>query len=121
MKTADNQAGTLFIIDVRFRPPMSESFKTPACWEHAIMAFQKYAAFFQPHELEALNAAYDAAWEKIVTNAITPGEALNLKNRLSQVILASACNGERDPKQLEQIAVRALASRRGMQPSAEQC
>jgi hypothetical protein len=45
------------------------------------MAFQKYAAFFQPHELEALNAAYDAAWESIVTKPMTPAEAVNLKEQ----------------------------------------
>jgi hypothetical protein len=85
------------------------------------MAFREYAAFFQPHELEALNAAYDAAWENIVTKLMTPAEAVNLKNRLAQVILASACTGERDANRLKQIAVRALSSRRPKQLQAERC
>jgi hypothetical protein len=86
------------------------------------MAFRKYAAFFQPHELEALNTAYNVAWERMATKPMNTAEASNLKNRLAQVILASACTGERDAKRLEQIALRALASgRSGKQLEAEQC
>jgi hypothetical protein len=49
-------------------------------------------------------------------------EASDLKKRLAQVILASACTGERDAKRLEQIALRALSRRRsGKQLEAEQC
>ena len=36
------------------------------------MIFEKYAAFFQPHELDALTAAYDAAWQQ-VRHASTSG------------------------------------------------
>lgn len=86
------------------------------------MAFRKYAAFFQPHELEALNTAYNAAWERLATKPMDTAEASDLKNRLAQVILASACTGERDAKRLEQIAVRALSSRPTCkQLEAEQC
>jgi hypothetical protein len=86
------------------------------------MAFTKYAAFFQPHELEALNTAYDAAWTRMATKPMTSAEASSLKNKLAQVILASACTGERDPKQLEQVALRALSSRRSSkQLQAERC
>ena len=102
---------------------MTESFKAPAwLWEHANMAFRKYAAFFQPHELAALNTAYNAAWERIATKPMDTAEASDLKKRLAQVILASACTGERDAKRLEQIALRALSRRRsGKQLEAEQC
>ena len=102
---------------------MTESFKAPAwLWEHANMAFRKYAAFFQPHELAALNTAYNAAWERIATKPMDTAEASDLKKRLAQVILASACTGERDAKRLEQIALRALSRRRSSkQLEAEQC
>jgi hypothetical protein len=73
------------------------------------MTFKKYAAFFQPHELEALTAAYDAVWQHIqATNAIEAAEALVLKDNLAQIILASACTGERDTERLKQIALRAV-------------
>ena len=102
---------------------MTESFKAPAwLWEHANMAFRKYAAFFQPHELAALNTAYNAAWERIATKPMDTAEASDLKKRLAQVILASACTGERDAKRLEQIALtRSLASPVWQQLEAEQC
>jgi hypothetical protein len=86
------------------------------------MAFQKYAAFFQPHELDALNAAYDAAWKRIATKSIRVSESADLKSRLARVILASACTGERDAKRLERIALRALLGRHsGKQLQAERC
>ena len=76
------------------------------------MTFQKYAAFFQPHELEALTAAYDAVWQHVgATNAIETTEASVLKNNLVQIILASACTGERDAERLKQIALRAVLSK----------
>jgi hypothetical protein len=79
------------------------------------MTFQKYAAFFQAHELEALTAAYDAVWQHIrATNAIEASEALVLKNNLAQIILASACTGERDTERLKQIALRAVLSKQGI-------
>jgi hypothetical protein len=71
--------------------------------------FQKYAAFFQPHELEALSTAYDAAWQQVrATRAIEAAQTSVLKNNLAQIILASACTGERDTKRLKQIALRAV-------------
>ena len=86
------------------------------------MAFRKYAAFFQPHELAALNTAYNAAWDAACDQAHGSAEASDLKNRLAQVILASASTGERDAKRLEQIALRALSSRPTCkQLEAERC
>ena len=76
------------------------------------MTFQKYAAFFQPHELDALTASYDAAWQQIqAIKPITPREASVLGNNLAQIILASACTGERDTERLTQIALRAVLSK----------
>ena len=45
------------------------------------MAFRKYAAFFQPHELEALNTAYNAAWERLATKPMDTVEASDLKEQ----------------------------------------
>jgi hypothetical protein len=76
------------------------------------MTFQKYAAFFPPHELDALRAAYDAVWQHVrATKAIEAREASVLKNNLAQIILASACTGERDTERLKQIALRAVLSK----------
>jgi hypothetical protein len=76
------------------------------------MTFQKYAAFFQPHELKSLTAAYDAVWQQVrASNAIEAKQASVLKNNLVQIILASACTGERDAERLKRIALRAVLSK----------
>jgi hypothetical protein len=82
------------------------------------MIFKKYAAFFQPHELDALTAAYVAVWQEVrATGHIRASEASVLKNNLAQIILASACTGERDAERLKQIALRAVLSKlRNKQP-----
>ena len=88
--------------------------KAPA-WSVAVtvMTFKKYAAFFQPHELDALTAAYDAAWQQVqARQPMKDGEAVVQKNNLAQIILASACTGERDAERLKQIALRAMLSKR---------
>jgi hypothetical protein len=87
------------------------------------MTFQKYAAFFQPHELEALSSAYNAAWQQVwTTRALNAAEAAITKNNLAQIILASACTGERDVERLKQIALRAVTgSRRAREPAQSQC
>ena len=83
------------------------------------MIFKKYAAFFQPHELDALTAAYVAVWQEVrATEQVKASEASVLKNNLAQIILASACTGERDTERLKQIALRAVLSKlRNKQPS----
>jgi hypothetical protein len=82
------------------------------------MIFKKYAAFFQPHELDALTAAYVAVWQEVRASDVRASEASVLKNNLAQIILASACTGERDTERLKQIALRAVLSKlRSKQPS----
>ena len=81
------------------------------------MIFKKYAAFFQPHELDALTAAYVAVWQEVRASDVRASEASVLKNNLAQIILASACTGERDTERLKQIALRAVLSKlRNKQP-----
>jgi len=122
MKTCFEQADKLFI-GAHVRQLRLRALRLlPSLWEHAIVTFRKYSAFFQPHELEALNAAYDAAWERLRTKTMNGPEAANLKSRLAQVILASACSGERDAKRLEHNALRALLGHRNnKQLQAERC
>ena len=70
----------------------------------------------QPHELDALTAAYDAVWQEVqATLHIKAIDASVLKNNLAQIILASACTGKRDAERLKQIALRAVLSKQGMQ------
>jgi hypothetical protein len=82
------------------------------------MVFKKYAAFFTPHELDALTSAYVAVWQQVrATKDVRACEASVLKSNLAQIILASACTGERDAERLTQIALRAmLGKRRNKQP-----
>jgi hypothetical protein len=78
------------------------------------MPFKAYADFFQPHELNALAAAYDAAWQHLCTTSVgmTSEQRSDLKNRLAKIILASACTGERDMERLKEIALRGLSGPR---------
>ena len=46
------------------------------------MIFKKYAAFFQPHELDALTAAYDAVWQQVrATKPIRAERGLGAKEQ----------------------------------------
>jgi hypothetical protein len=73
------------------------------------MPFQKYSPFFAPEELRALTAAYDATWQQLACEAaLNDAQAAVLKRNLAQIILASACNGEREPERLKRVALRAL-------------
>ena len=87
------------------------------------MTFQKYAAFFQPDELDTLTAAYDAVWQQVwTTSAMDNAQAAVIKSNLAQIILASACAGERDIERLKEIALRAVtANRRIMEPEPSYC
>jgi len=73
------------------------------------MPFQKYSLFFAPEELRALTAAYEATWQQLACEAaLNEAQAAVLKRKLAQIILASACNGERQPERLKGVALRAL-------------
>ena len=52
---------------------------------------------------------YQAAWQHFqVTPTTAPHQADILKKNLAQIILASACKGEREVEKLKAIALRAL-------------
>ena len=74
------------------------------------MAFTAYQSFFKPHELDALTAAYDAAWKHVCAarNGMTSAQETDIKERLGKMILATACTGERDSKRLMEIALRGV-------------
>jgi hypothetical protein len=79
------------------------------------MTFHKYAAFFEPDELAALTAAYDAAWQHVwTTSGMNEAQGSVIKDNLAQIILASACTGERDRERLQDIALRAVTGSRRM-------
>jgi hypothetical protein len=77
------------------------------------MHLQDYSSFFQPEEFDALTAAYEAAWHDLWTQRLTLNvdQIPVLKKNLTQIILASACNGKRDIEQLKDIAVRSVSAR----------
>jgi len=77
------------------------------------MRLRDYSYFFRPEEFDALTAAYDAAWQDLWTKrlTLTADQVPVLKKNLSQIILASACNGKRDVEQLKEIALRGVSGR----------
>ena len=72
------------------------------------MPFREYSSYFLSDELNAFTAAYEAAWQHLEAADIVPGQAADLKKKLAQIILASACSGEREADRLKDIALRAL-------------
>jgi len=81
--------------------------------EYLVMRLRDYSTFFEPKELEAMTAAYDAAWHYLRTNrpSLTTEQVQVLKKNLAQIILASACNGKRDVVRLKEIALRGVSRR----------
>jgi hypothetical protein len=72
------------------------------------MPFRRYSSYFPSDELDAFTAAYDEALKHLRDTGTTTDQAAVLKRNLAQIILASACNGEREVEQLKAIALRAL-------------
>jgi len=74
------------------------------------MDLRNYSPYFDPEHLSALTAAFDAAWQNVRerTGAVDANRAGVLKQKLAQLILASACNGQRDPQSLRDIALRGV-------------
>jgi hypothetical protein len=72
------------------------------------MPFREYSSYFARDELDAFMAAYEAAWKHLSASGPSADQAAVLKKRLGQIILASACKGEREVEQLKAIALKAL-------------
>ena len=76
------------------------------------MPFKEYSPFFRPEELDALTAAYNSAWHQLSDSlAASPDQTYVAKKNLAQIILAAACNGEREPERLKEIALRGVSVR----------
>ena len=73
------------------------------------MPFRDYSAYFASDEMDAFIAAYEAAWEYLCATGTSREQAAVLQKKLGQIILASACKGEREVEQLKAIALKALA------------
>src|SRR4029079_12538575 len=78
-----------------------------------VMPFRDYSPFFLPEELDALTAAFEAAWQQLSLNKLTLSteQVSVLKRDLAQIILASACNGKLDVEELKEIALRPVSDR----------
>jgi hypothetical protein len=72
------------------------------------MPFREYSPYFLSDELNAFTTAYEAAWQQLRATGTPPDQAAVLKKNLAQIILASACKGEREIEQLKDIALKAL-------------
>jgi hypothetical protein len=73
------------------------------------MPFQRYSPHFSPEELRALTAAYEATWQQLTCGAaLYDAQVAVLERNLAQIILASACSGERETERLKGVALRAL-------------
>ena len=72
------------------------------------MPFRDYSSFFPTNELDAFTAAFDEAWKLLRDTGNTADQVAVLKRNLAQIILASACKGEREVEQLKAIALKAL-------------
>lgn len=74
-----------------------------------ITPFREFSGFFGPDDLDAMTAAYVAAWSQLCMGvAIAPHQIGAMKKKLVEIILASACTGERKPERLKDVALRAL-------------
>jgi hypothetical protein len=73
------------------------------------MPFREFSSYFPTDELDAFKAAYEAAWKHLCATGTSPDQLAVLKRNLAQIILASACKGEREVEQLKAIALKALA------------
>jgi uncharacterized protein YjbJ (UPF0337 family) len=71
------------------------------------MPFRDYSPFFLPEELDALTAAFEAAWQHLRLHRLTLSAEQErvLKRNLAQIILDSACQGKWDVEELKEIAL----------------
>jgi len=75
------------------------------------MPFREYSPFFLPEELDALTAAYEAAWQHLRLNRpiLSAQQVRTLKRNLAQIILASAYAGKLDVEELKEIGLRSVS------------
>jgi hypothetical protein len=88
---------------------VSDPQRVELCGVARLMPFRNYSSYFASDELDAFIAAYEAAWKHLCTTVTSHDQAAVLQKKLGQIILASACKGEREVEQLKAIALKALA------------
>jgi len=74
------------------------------------MPFEPFASYFGHAELKALREAYTATLDDLSAEvlALPPDKLPLFKQKLAQLILASACNRKRNADELKEIALRGL-------------
>jgi uncharacterized protein YjbJ (UPF0337 family) len=75
------------------------------------MPLRDYSPFFLPEQLDALTAAYEAAWQHLRLNrpTLSAEQVRILKRNLAHIILASAYAGKLDVEELKEIALRSVS------------
>jgi hypothetical protein len=77
------------------------------------MRLKDFASFFRRDDFDAMTTAYNEAWQQLRWREpkLTDNQARILERKLTQIILASACNGIRDVVRLRDIALRGISRR----------
>lgn len=71
------------------------------------MPFSQYRESFDPETLVVLEAAFNAAWETVITSGVK-GDQQAIRTALADAIIYFASEGETDPKRLKELALAAL-------------
>ena len=74
------------------------------------MPFSSYRDSFSPETLAVLEAAFNGAWEAVVTSGVACDQQAT-RTALADAIVYFASEGETDPKRLKQLALAALPGR----------
>ena len=75
--------------------------------EGEVMPFSSYRDSFSPETLAVLEAAFNAAWEAVVTSGMACDQQAT-RTALADAIVYFASEGETDPKRLKELALAAL-------------
>ena len=71
------------------------------------MQFSIYRGSFSPWTLAVLEAAFNAAWDAVVTSGLDCDQQAT-RTALADAIVYFASEGETDPKRLKELALAAL-------------
>ena len=71
------------------------------------MPFSNYRDSFSPETLAVLEAAFNAAWDVVVTSGVDCDQQAT-RTALADAIVYFASEGEIDPKRLKELALAAL-------------
>ena len=71
------------------------------------MPFSNYRDSFSPETLAVLEAAFNAAWDVVVTSGVDCDQQAT-RTALAEAIVYFASEGETDPQRLKELALTAL-------------